>query len=130
MIKFFNKSRLDYIISRFIVFTFLFTVAIDVVVNIIDMSEDDYWTFYFREIEMLKSGLLINLGLLFVSIRYRLCWYNKVAAIGLVLMNIVNLIFISGNYSDETFILYNNIFTLILLPIIAILALILLLKKI
>jgi len=124
--KYLNRDRLDWLISRVPILSYLAITIIDILISyVIELDQSTYKYFYYREIEFLKSGLIFNLGWLFIAFRYRLCWYNKVAIIGFLNQNIINLIFIgSGSLVD-----YHETFTHGLMFPTAVLALILFIKK-
>ena len=121
-----RNNILNKIISYTPIGMFLLWVIIDFLTK--GMTEEEYLTFYFKEVEFLKLGLLPNLFLLAVSFRYKLCYYNKVAIIGMILMNINALIAI-GYGGESAYEWYTLIVDNILMVCIALLAIILLIRK-
>jgi len=126
--KFFNKDRLDYIISRAPIMVFLAIVVLDILSS--GLSEESCKHFYYMEVEFLKTGLIPSLCWLAIAFRYKLCWYNKVSIIGLIIMSITTLCFIGIGRTVDNYDFYNLVFNQILIWFVSAIVLILLIKKI
>jgi cell division protein FtsW (lipid II flippase) len=122
-----EKSIWDYIIQYTPISVFLIWYAIDLYAK--TMSEKQYFFFYFKQIEWLKVGLIPSIFFMAVAFRSKLCYYNKVSIGGIMLMNISTILFI-GYGTELSYEWYDIIINTILISLIALLALILLIKKI
>lgn len=89
-----------------------------------DFIDLDRYYYYLNEI--LNTSLLVGIYIMVVSILNKLCWYNKVAAFGMILSAVVNLMFINSNEYDT----YLWAYDMVISPILVVICLFLILKKI
>jgi hypothetical protein len=125
---FLNRKRLTFIYNRIPISIFLLGVLFDSFTR--NLSESEYWVIYFKGNELLKSGLLPSIGFLLSSFIMKQCYYNKVSILGMISWNIVNYYFIGSGHSEQVYESYMNLFSNFVMIPTAILALILLIKKI
>jgi hypothetical protein len=119
--------NINYVINRVPVFLFLTIVVYDLVVTTIDFNDELYLTIYYVASESIGASFVLNLFMLLICFRLKLCWYNKVSVYGLLALNLVNFTAMTPLLDYE---LYYNIVTHIVMIPTAMLATILLIKKI
>ena len=78
----------------------------------------------------MNTSVCANIFMLLATYRYRLCLYNKVSVYALLSMNALNITFLFIDVEYEIYDLYMTIFTHVILIPTAILAVILLIKKV
>ncbi len=122
-----DKTIWDYIIQYTPISVFLLWYVIDLYAK--TMTEEEYFFFYFKEIEWLKVGLIPNVFFMAVAFRNKLCYYNKVSIGGMILMNISTLLLV-GAGTESAYEWYDITINVVLMSIVALLSLILLIKKI
>jgi len=76
--------------------------------------------------EVLNASILTNVFILLACYRYKLCTYNKGSVFGLLSMNVINLMFIGSDCHE----VYGYVFTHAVMIPLAILSIILMIKKI
>ena len=111
--------------SRVPVFLFLAIVVFNLIACNIEVG--NYLKVYYVANETLGAPLVSNLFMLAACYRYKLCMYNKVSVLGLLLLNVINLLAINTALGEYQY--YNIVTQVAIVPICA-LALILLIKKI
>ena len=124
------KNLQNYIISRIPIGLFLSATLLSVIFIYFDMSDDTYQVLYYYMNEFINTSFIANIFMLLAVYRYKLCLYNKVSVFALLSMNVINVIFLLIDVSYEVYDLYMTIFTNTLMIPTAILALILLIKKV
>ena len=121
-------KNLTYIISRIPIFLFLLTVIVHFLATYIIPS--DYEVVYYYLSEIMNTSLVANIFMLLVIYRYNLCLYNRVSVFGLLSLNVINLFFLITDFDYEVYEFYLQIFMSVVLIPTAILAIILLIKKV
>jgi peptidoglycan/LPS O-acetylase OafA/YrhL len=106
---------------------FLLIVFFNYLFAYLQLNDDNYTRIYFNTNEIIGTPLIGNLYMLGTCYRYKLCLYNKVSVLGLLLLNILNLITINTSLDEWEY--YSAIMNIMIAPIV-LLALILLIKKI
>lgn len=115
------------IIKRVPIFLFLTIVVFDLIFTYINVEQGTYKRIFYWMNEIIGNSVVFNLFILVICIRYKLCLYNKVATIGLLALNVVNMIFMT--IPMEYAIYYSIVTHTIMIPV-TILSIILLFKKI
>ena len=119
--------KLNKILTLVPVVLFLSVVAFNFLFTYLNLNDDSYIRIYYTANEMLGAPLVTNLFLLGACYRYKLCMYNKVSVLGLLLLNVINLLAINTALGEYQY--YNIVTQVAIVPVCA-LALILLIKKI
>ena len=119
-------KHINYILGRLPIFIFLSAVALDIILTNCSMTDDKYWIVFFYMNEVLNASILTNVFILLACYRYKLCAYNKVSVFGLLSMNCINMMFIGSNDLE----VYGYIFTHAIMIPLAVLSIILMIKKI
>ena len=119
--------RLNKILTLVPVSLFLMVVLFNFVFTYLDLNDSNYIKIYYTANEVLGAPLITNLFLLGACYRYKLCMYNKVSVLGLLLLNVINLLAILTNLGELEY--YSIVAQVSIVPV-AVLALILLIKKI
>jgi hypothetical protein len=118
-------SKLSYIMTRVPVFLFLTIVVFNLIVCNIEIPR--YKIVYYVSNETIGVPIVSNLFMIAFCYRYKLCWYNKVSVYGLLLLNIINILAIITPLGGASY--YNLMLQCAMVPV-ALLSLILLIKKI
>lgn len=123
---------LDKIISHFPIGIFLFTVIADVISTNVGMVSGNYSYAFYYMAEIFHTSIIANVFFLYIIRKNKLCLYNKVAVIGLLAMNLVNVLVLTfDDYGDSLdYDLYCSIFTHAIMIPTAVLSIILMIKKI
>lgn len=106
---------------------FLAVVGFNFLFTYLNLNDDNYLKIYYTANEILGAPLVMNLFLLGACYRYKFCYYNKVSVLGLLMLNVINLIAINTSLGGYEY--YNVIAQVSICPLI-VLVLILLIKKI
>jgi len=114
------------ILTYFPVSLFLSVVLFNYLFLFVDVSNINYLTIYYNFNEILGAPIVTNLFLLGACYRYKFCNYNKVSVLGLLLLNVINLIAINTSLGESEY--YCAVTHLMIAPV-AILVTILLIKK-
>ena len=115
-------------IKRIPIFLFLLTVMVHFFATYLIPS--DYEVVYYYLSEIMNTSLVANVFMLLAIYRYKLCLYNKVSVFGLLSLNATNLFFLITDFDYEVYELYLQIFMSAVMIPTAILAIILLIKKV
>lgn len=105
---------------------FLIVVSFNFLFTYLDVNDDTYLKVYFSANELINAPLFVSLALLYTSYRHRLCHYNRISSLGLVMLNVINLIAIHTDLDDSQY--YNVIAQISIAPIV-LLSIILLINK-
>jgi hypothetical protein len=119
----------NYIISRIPIGLFLLTVINHFVATYL-LSVEVYEDAYYYLCETINTPLAVNIFMLLVVYRYKLCLYNKVSVYSLLSLNVINLFFLTANFDYEVYEFYLRIFMSFIMIPTAILAIILFIKKV
>jgi len=103
---------------------FLVIVGYDLISALVEFSDDVYLKMYYVANELVSTSL--NVFILLVCYKMKLCWYNKVAVFGMLSLNLVNFIALLTPLGHENY--YATVTHVVMIPT-AILAVILLIKK-
>ena len=106
---------------------FLMVASFNFLFSALTINDDTYLKIFFTTNEIVNAPLFVGVCLLYVSYRHKLCYYNKVSSIGLIMMNVINLLAIHTSLNDSE---YYTVITQVTIVPVVILALILLIKKI
>lgn len=90
----------------------------------------DYEVVYYYLSEIMNTSICANIFMLLAVYRYKLCLYNRVSVFGLLSLNATNLFFLITDFDYEVYELYLQIFMSTILIPTAIIAVILLIKKV
>lgn len=122
--------KISYIISRIPIFLFLSVVVLDLIVTNNAMTDKNYESVYYYMNEILNTSIVTNVFILLAVYRYKLCLYNKVSVFALLSLNVFNIVFMTIDVGYEIYHIYSYIFTHALMVPTAMLAIILMIKKI
>lgn len=115
---------LNKIISHIPVSLFLLIVMFNLTVTFVQFSDEVYVSIYYTANEI--CFFTMNIFMLIICFRNKLCHYNKVSVYGLLSLNIVNFLALSPIMGFENY--HSTITHLIMIPL-ALLVIILLFKK-
>ena len=93
------------------------------------MSEDYNIVYYYLS-ELINTSLMANIFMLLAVYRYKLCLYNKVSVYALLSLNVINIFFLTAKFDYEVYDSYLQIFMSFIMMPTAILAIILMIKKV
>lgn len=96
-----TRNKLQPLINSFPITLFLGTVCFDWLTYVLELSDSSYEYVYYIGSELFGSSLFVDMALLVVVLRHKLCLYNVVAVSGLIYMNTVNIF--SMHFVNYTF---------------------------
>ncbi len=123
-------DKINYILGRIPITLFLSVVVINLLFTYSAVIQNNYESFYYYMNEILNTSIITNIFILLVVYRYKFCMYNKVSVVGLLGLNVFNIFFMSLNFEYEYYNIYCMWFNHSIMIPLAILSIILMIKKI
>ena len=123
-------KTINIILNKIPISLWLSVVVINILFTYSAVVQNSYDSIYYYMNEILNTSILTNVFILLACYRYKFCLYNKVSVFGLLAMNGFNLIFMSLNLEYEAYNIYCMWFTHAIMIPLAILSIILMIKKI
>ena len=119
-------TNVGFIISRFTVYLFAFTVAFNMFFVYATIDAALYKKIYYLSNELINTSLIYSVFAIFIGLRLKFCLANWISIFGLISLNIFNIISIltKGSYN-----VYDSILGQISIMVIALLSIILLLRN-